>query len=363
MINRRRALYLLYFLLFVLLCAVIYDTYKKNQARLRYRLRTDTEPPWLPDDTCRDVERKIGIANIKTFNSDEIKAQIQYLQRCPWSVNVSTQTALRTELQACCNAGRYFLVTQENTRIGDNITYETRKDKHVEVTKKLHEIFPKTSPFLNKRIRSCAVVGSGGILLNSSCGSEIDQADYVFRFNLAPMNYSKDTGTRTNLVTANPSILRQRYAKLNEERRPFMNLVEIYESALIVMPAFSFIRNTDLSLKAFYTLEDFGSRQKVVYFHPNYLENLALFWKEKDLEVRRLSSGLMIVSAALEICNKVMLYGFWPFSEDPNGKPIPHHFYDDELPNISQHNMPDEFFFYSQMHSKGILKLKIGRCF
>uniref|UniRef100_A0A8C5MAQ2 ST8 alpha-N-acetyl-neuraminide alpha-2,8-sialyltransferase 6 n=1 Tax=Leptobrachium leishanense TaxID=445787 RepID=A0A8C5MAQ2_9ANUR len=241
-------------------------------------------------------------------------------------------------LEACCNAAMNLLVTQNNTHIGDNITYETQKT---------FLLSPQTSPLFNKRIRSCAVVGNGGILLNSCCGSEIDKADYVFRFNLAPLNYSNDTGTKTNLITANPSIL----------------IESQYGPSLILMPAFSFPSNTVVSFKAYYTLEDFGSQQKVVYFHPNYLDNLAVYWKKKGLAVRRLSSGLMIVSTALEICNKVTLYGFWPFAQDFNGKPIPNHYYNKNPPNRYMHSMPSEFFLYSQMHSKGILKLKVGRCF
>uniref|UniRef100_A0A8C5MC15 Uncharacterized protein n=1 Tax=Leptobrachium leishanense TaxID=445787 RepID=A0A8C5MC15_9ANUR len=267
------------------------------------------------------------------------------------------------EFQECCNAGRYFLVTQENTHIGDNITYETRKDKHIEVTEKIHKMFPKTSLFTDMPIRSCAVVESGGILRNSCCGAEIDRADYIFRCNLAPMNYSDDIGTKTSLVTANPSILIERYSSLMERRKPFMDMIKTYEPAPVLMAAFSFLSVTDLSFRTYYTLKDFGENQTVIFYNPTYLSNIELYWKKKGLVVRRLSSGLMIVSTALEICDKVTLYGFWPFDKDTNGNPIPHHYYDNRPPITGVFSMPDEFFLYSQMHSKGILKLKVGKCF
>ncbi|CAH2272436.1 alpha-2,8-sialyltransferase 8F [Pelobates cultripes] len=245
-------------------------------------------------------------------------------------------------------------------------------------------MFPKVSPFPDKPYRRCAVVGNGGILLNSCCGSEIDQANFVFRhlqtpeegsrgwrkqsqkalrFNLPPMNYSGDIGTKTDLVTVNPSILHTSFSRLNEQRKPFVDLVKTYEPALIVMPAFSFTSNVDVSLKVFHTLQDFESQQKVAYFHPDYLTNLALYWKKRGLKAHRLSSGLMIVSTALELCDEVTLYGFWPFSRGATGKPISHHYYDNTLPKRGFHSMPDEFFFYNQMHSKGILRLKIGTCY
>ncbi|KAA0706470.1 Alpha-2,8-sialyltransferase 8E [Triplophysa tibetana] len=72
------------------------------------------------------------------------------------------------------------------------------------IDEKLHNMFPEDLPWTSGSLGHCAVVGSGGILQNSSCGPEIDSADFVIRFNLAPINES-DVGVKTNLVTINPS--------------------------------------------------------------------------------------------------------------------------------------------------------------
>ncbi|XP_053575538.1 alpha-2,8-sialyltransferase 8E-like [Bombina bombina] len=278
---------------------------------------------------------------------------------------------LESELQNCCKVRDELLVTKTNTQIGDIIYYETQKNKKIEVDEKIYDMLPKnnnifslqTLPFQNKPYKKCAVVGNGGILLNSCCGSEIDQADYVFRFNLPPMNYSYDVGTKTDLVTSNPSILTKRFSKLNERRKPFSDMVKAYGSALIIMPAFYSIGNKDLSFKVYYTLKDFGSELKVFFFHPVYLKNLSDYWTSKGLTAKRLSSGLMLVSSALELCDELTIYGFWPFPEDQEGNYVPHHYYDNRIPKPGFHSMPDEFFFYAQLHSLGALKLKVGRCY
>ncbi|KAM4675907.1 alpha-2,8-sialyltransferase 8F-like [Discoglossus pictus] len=303
------------------------------------------------------------LSSVDIVKKDILIKTVKELQNCPWIPNSQYHNQIRSELQTCCDAFNSLLVTQNNTQTGDIIKYEVDQKRKIQVNGNMYQMLPKTSPFPDKPFKKCAVVGNGGILINSCCGSEIDQADYVIRLNLPQMNNSYDIGTRTDLVTANPSILVERFSRLNERRKPFSDMMKVYGPALILMPAFSFAANTDLSFKAFYTLEDFGSGQKVVYFHPKYLKNLYIHWNNKGLKVRRLSSGLMLVSSALELCEKITLYGFWPFSQDLEGNPIPYHYYDNRLPNYVMHSMPDEFFFYAQMHSQGALQMRIGRCF
>ncbi|RXM31878.1 Alpha-2,8-sialyltransferase 8E [Acipenser ruthenus] len=221
------------------------------------------------------------------------------------------------------------------------------------------------TPFGNVTFASCAVVGNGGILLDSDCGEEIDRADFIIRCNLPPVEgrYHSDVGNKTDLVTANPSILLEKFAALSEWRRPFADCVSRYGAgAMLALPAFSYGRNTPLSLRALYTLQDFRSPVRPIFLNPRYLGSLARFWRARGLRSSRLSTGLMMASLALELCSSVRLYGFWPFDRGPNGSPLLHHYYDDRRSLSSIHAMPAEFSQLLGLHRQGVLRIQLGRC-
>ncbi|XP_065273403.1 alpha-2,8-sialyltransferase 8E-like [Emys orbicularis] len=189
------------------------------------------------------------------------------------------------------------------------------------------------SPFQGAPYDSCAVVGNGGILHNSGCGPEIDRAQFVIRF-----------------------------GALRRWRRSFAEAMGTYGAPLLLIPAFSFIGFTAVSSQALYTLEDFGSPARAVFMNPEYLAGLDGHWHRRGLRAKRLSSGFMLVNAALELCQHLTLYGFWPFPTDPEGRPLSHHYYDNQPSKPGVHAMPNEFTRYLGMHLQGALRLHLGRC-
>ncbi|XP_026569703.1 alpha-2,8-sialyltransferase 8E [Pseudonaja textilis] len=219
-------------------------------------------------------------------------------------------------------------------------------------------------PYSRSQFKKCAVVGNGGILKNSGCGQEIDGADFVLRCNLPPISrkYVADVGVKTNVVTVNPSIIMERFQRLEKWRRPFYQVLKAYENASVLLPAFYNTHNTDVSLRVRYVLDDFQSRKAVYFFHPKYLTNVSRYWLTQGVRAKRITTGLILVTAALELCEEVHLFGFWGFPMNPSGIFITHHYYDNVKPRPGFHAMPSEMFNFLRLHSRGVLRVHTEAC-
>ncbi|KAJ0057917.1 hypothetical protein NL108_004429 [Boleophthalmus pectinirostris] len=120
--------------------------------------------------------------------------------------------ALRSQLSSRCNGFHKSIVTQTNTPLGTKLVCDGQKNKSIHVNQDLFNTFLKGNPFSNKSLDTCAVVGNGGILANSSCGEAIDSTQFVIRCNLPPLenDHRKHVGNKTDIVTANPSIFTEK---------------------------------------------------------------------------------------------------------------------------------------------------------
>ncbi|KAI1887241.1 hypothetical protein AGOR_G00187840 [Albula goreensis] len=282
-----------------------------------------------------------------------------------WKKHTGNFNKYRSQLASKCHGLSKAIVTQANTPLESKIMYDGEKRKPLQVTPKLFSTFIKEQPFENVTWNTCAVVGNGGILVNSSCGESIDSAQFVFRCNLPPLDkaYEKDVGNKTDLVTANPSILLEKFDGLMEHRRPFVESLSSYGDSLLLLPAFSYGHNTPVSLRALYTLQDFSSPARAVFLNPEYLQNLARFWRTQGLRATRLSTGLIVASLALELCANVHLYGFWPYAQHPYDRhPLTNHYYDDRQGKKTVHAMPAEFGHLLRLHQQGVVRVHLGQC-
>uniref|UniRef100_A0A8C5M4F9 Alpha-2,8-sialyltransferase 8E n=1 Tax=Leptobrachium leishanense TaxID=445787 RepID=A0A8C5M4F9_9ANUR len=321
----------------------------------------------LDFNSTKCLELRQDIMDVKVLSmvkESELFERWKSLQICKWQLNTTEANSFKSALSRCCNAPTFLVTTQKNTPLGTKLRYEVDTSGIFQINSEIFKIFPKEMPYYRSQFKKCAVIGNGGILKNSRCGKEIDNADFVFRCNLPPISekYIDDVGKKTDVVTINPSIITDRFNKLEKWRRPFFEVLQEYENASLLLPAFYNTRNTDVSIRVKYVLDDFESQQAVYYFHPLYLINVSRFWLTQGVRAKRVSSGLILVTAALELCEEVHLYGFWGFPMNPSGIFITHHYYDNVKPRPGFHAMPSEIFNFIHMHSKGILRVHTGSC-
>ncbi|XP_021517998.1 alpha-2,8-sialyltransferase 8E isoform X1 [Meriones unguiculatus] len=321
----------------------------------------------LEFNSTRCLELRQEILEVKVLSmvkQSDLFDRWKSLQICKWAMDTSEASLFKSTLSRCCNAPSFLFTTQKNTPVETKLRYEVDSSGSYHISREIFQMFPKEMPYYRSQFKKCAVVGNGGILKNSGCGKEINSADFVFRCNLPPISgmYTTDVGEKTDVVTVNPSIIIDRFHKLEKWRRPFFSVLQRYENASVLLPAFYNERNTLVSFRVKYMLDDFQSQQRVYFFHPQYLSNVSRYWLSLGVRARRISTGLILVTAALELCEEVHLFGFWAFPMNPSGFYITHHYYDNVKPKPGFHAMPSEIFTFLRMHSRGILRVHTGAC-
>ncbi|KAI8518928.1 hypothetical protein Bbelb_021850 [Branchiostoma belcheri] len=134
---------------------------------------------------------------------------------------------------------------------------------------------------------------------------------------MAPMNkvYLKDIGKSTSLITLNPDMIRWKYNSFKNETKS--------ENVAAFVRDLSTYGNSYLWIPAFFRL--------------------------------------YLVSAAIQICEEMHLYGFWPFHFDRNYRRLTEHYFDNALPGKS-HRVPDVFKQLQRLHNTGVLRLTTNAC-
>jgi len=198
--------------------------------------------------------------------------------------------------------------------------------------------------------RRCAVVGPSGILRGSRCGRRIDSTPGpVFRTFDEKLSIggalSGDVGRRVDLVLKNGKPKWQRRVDNRAEKIITVGTliaewarkqqVTSNVTALLLDGCGERVGEEWRSIARDVRREGLLSHAiRLVPLRSSYANCVDLFWRKKirhnspkrsRTSPVRFSSGLMLVSLALDLCDKVDVYGFWPF-ESKNGSRVPYHY-------------------------------------
>ncbi|XP_019622611.1 PREDICTED: CMP-N-acetylneuraminate-poly-alpha-2,8-sialyltransferase-like [Branchiostoma belcheri] len=240
------------------------------------------------------------------------------------------------------------------------------------------------------RQKSCAIVGSSGIVRDSGCGRQIDQHDFIMRFNFAPLEeFKNDVGTKVNLVvlgTYKLHIITNSFAEDAEEKRKkeslsvkvqgkdeIMTRLRQYNNTVIFYPKplyeLSMGVATGPSLRLETLLEILAEHQlrATMTYNLVTLKDLTVDLLQKlypDAEAP--SVGVIAYLLALTFCDQLDLYGFYPLDYDPWNRTVLFHYHDDPLPGHGlfpkPHHYNTEYEFMRELDAKGVLTYHIDKC-
>ncbi|XP_011672902.2 alpha-2,8-sialyltransferase 8B-like [Strongylocentrotus purpuratus] len=215
--------------------------------------------------------------------------------------------------------------------------------------------------------QTCAVVGNSGILSDSNCGRAIDSHDYIYRMNLAPFGqeYGKDVGYRTNITTLNYSQLKsmakcakKRFAKMSPARALMLTNMKLYNHSVIWYPKGG-SRKGNMNALSRGMKDIFNFTAGWAYSPVSLFGAVPRIWKK-----RTPSTGLLLLSAASLFCERITMYGFYPFYVDSRNKTLMYHYYDSDPLNYTTnaHKMPLEFKIYLELEKQFAVKIQLGDC-
>ncbi|XP_070565368.1 alpha-N-acetylneuraminide alpha-2,8-sialyltransferase-like isoform X1 [Ptychodera flava] len=318
-------------------------------------------------NTANDVTKTNVETDIRNETEDDVSLDKlnEYVRTVslPWQQNLTALDNIRKALDANLTALHGSVVTQENTPSGSSLHFSSWPGL-APINEKIHQLFPKKTPFPVKPIKRCSVIGNSGTLIDSNCGDDIDKAEYVFRCNAAPISkFAKDAGRKTNLTTLNKSVLHDRYMTLKslDSQFEFQNDMREY-NGLIWIPAYA----NRPSLEDCYTAKRIFQSEisQIVFGHPQHFLQVSKYWATRGVK-GILTTGFYLLSMALNLCEETHVFGFWPFLKNPDGQPIKFHYYD-EIGFVERtkriHEIPLEFELLYELHQQGILRMHVDRC-
>jgi len=188
---------------------------------------------------------------------------------------------------------------------------------------KLMALLPMDEPLLD--YETCAVVGNSGVTLLRLDGKDIDGHDAVFRINLAPVRGFEDhVGSKTTFQVINSPNIREMLTGTLRWR------ASDNETRLVMFETAARFARHHLAAPL---LEEHGSR--ALLLSPSFSNHCEQLWRtlKESLEAetgvafhRKPMSGFFAVLMALQVCDRVDLYGFDAYTSSrrvPSLSPFP----------------------------------------
>ncbi|KAM3827960.1 alpha-2,8-sialyltransferase 8B [Vipera latastei] len=306
--------------------------------------------------------------SIAEKSNDNIKNHEQAVQS-QWIYNQTLSLTIRKHILKFLDAEKDISVLKGTLKPGDIIHYVFDRDSTMNVSQNLYALLPRTSPLKGKHYRTCAIVGNSGILLNSGCGKEIDTHSFVIRCNLAPVQeYTHDVGTKTDLVTMNPSVIQRAFEDLVNDtwREKLLQRLHSLNGSILWIPAFMAKGGKERVEWVNELILKHHINVRTAYPSLRLLHAVRGYWLTNKVYIKRPTTGLLMYTLATRFCNQIYLYGFWPFPQGPDQNPVKYHYYDSlkygYMSQASPHTMPLEFKALKVLHHQGALKLTVGPC-
>ncbi|XP_072014270.1 alpha-N-acetylneuraminide alpha-2,8-sialyltransferase-like [Amphiura filiformis] len=261
-----------------------------------------------------------------------------------------------------------IMMTEKNTRLGneDMINKDTVNLQENELTQNVFNYLPKKSLLPPAPYNVCSVVGNGGILNGSKCGKQIDNADMVLRFNLAPTSgeFEKDVGRKTNLTTTSFTALLVEYGNIKVlSFEKFFHRLE-NENGLVWYPSFFKGKMSKAALRAFLRMKERDNYHRIVLSGFNHFKAVEHFWLPLGFQ-RKLTTGLYFLTSAIVLCNEINAYGFWPFGRSPDGgRELRMNYYDNSslYQDSKDYDLLKEIQAIAALHKQGVIKVHIDDC-
>ncbi|XP_006820202.2 alpha-N-acetylneuraminide alpha-2,8-sialyltransferase-like isoform X1 [Saccoglossus kowalevskii] len=221
--------------------------------------------------------------------------------------------------------------------------------------------------------QTCALVGNGGIILDSTCGADIDSNDFVIRCNEPEISgFERDVGNKTDLIIVNKQVLRHFYSWYSNNKVSILASARetscLLNESIICHPT-GFVRK-QVNASIADPLIQFSKNGLDI---PFLMANAALqgssgnFKKFLPLHGHP-SMGMKAIVAAMSFCKHLTVYGFYPYRFAPDGHEVFYHYYGREANKTCEdgvrgkHHLNEEFELIRTLHENNVIRLVLEKC-